>query len=146
MQHQSCIRHQIWSYDDIVLCALGTGGWAIYLLIEIFNLQTSLYQAITGPTCTNPKCRDKARTMKCSSRSTSIDKVAWRCTSCTTWKSIRFHTFLQFYNVSIAVLLTIILNWSIQTDPVSIAEMAEVSQPITISAIFQQLRYFDSNS
>jgi hypothetical protein len=65
------------------------------------------------PICTNAKCKEQSRSMKWSNRAQSVDKVAWRCTACTTWKSIRHNTFLQFYNVSIAVLLTVILCWSI---------------------------------
>ena len=50
--------------------------------------------------CENRKCKHfGVRPMQWTKRPNHIDKFSWRCTSCTTYKSIRTNSFFSYFKM-----------------------------------------------
>jgi hypothetical protein len=67
------------------------------------------------------------------------DSYGWRCTKCSTRKSIRADTFLQTTNISLTDFMRIVLHWALQTRQIDQVGLVERSRQ-TIITIQQKLR------
>ncbi|CAF0956029.1 unnamed protein product [Brachionus calyciflorus] len=79
------------------------------------------------------KCSNK---MKLQVRKDVIDGYGWRCTKCSTRRSIRTRTFFEPFNIPLQLILKLIFFWSIQTRQIDQADFLDLSRNTIIS--FQQ--------
>ncbi|CAF0978825.1 unnamed protein product [Brachionus calyciflorus] len=84
-------------------------------------------------------CTRCLNNLKLQKRADTIDGYGWRCSKCSTRKSIRTNTFLSQFNMPIKVILKLIFFWSIQTRQVDQADFLGVSRQ-TIVTFQQKLR------
>ncbi|CAF1005106.1 unnamed protein product [Brachionus calyciflorus] len=73
---------------------------------------------------------------KLQERKDIVDGYNWRCTKCSTRRSIRTGTFMADFNISLNVILKLILYWSIQTRQLDQSDFIQISRQTIIT--FQQ--------
>lgn len=95
---------------------------------------------VNPPMCENRKCKHfGVRPMQWTKRPNHIDKFSWRCTSCTTYKSIRTNSFFSYFKIAITQILMLVYSWCKQTSHETAAEEIGCSRPV-ISACYKRMR------
>ena len=95
-----------------------------------------------APFCENSTCKYyKTRKMSLLPRSATADGYSWRCTYCTSHKSIKANSFFEYFRSPIATILLLLHYWSLQTlTHETVAELAECTRQ-TVGSAYQRFRY-----
>lgn len=83
-----------------------------------------------------PNCNNCYNLMVWQNRNSVCDKFTWRCTKCSSYTTIRKHSFFSLFRTSLSILIKLILYWAIQTPQIVQTKLLQISRNTIIS--FQQ--------
>ena len=94
------------------------------------------------PFCDNSNCKFyKTKKMSLASRPGTADGFSWRCTHCTSHKSIKAKSFFEYFRSPISTILLLLHYWSLQTlTHETVAELVECTRQ-TVGSAYQRFRY-----